>query len=36
MVAEKFQFDDVKITDKYICESKNCLFLFSPPSKTLP
>ena len=38
MVAEKFQIYGVKITGKYICESKNwiCSFLLMPPSKTLP
>ena len=38
MVAEKFQIYDVKITGKYIYESKNwiCSFLLMSPSKTLP
>ena len=38
MVAEKFQIYGVKITCKYICESKNWIssFLVIPPSKTLP
>ena len=38
MVAEKFQIYGVKVTGKYICESKNltCSFLLMPPSKTLP
>ena len=28
MVAEKFLICDVKITGKYVCESKNCIFIF--------
>ena len=38
MVAEKFPIYSVKITGKYICESKNWIrsFLLMPPSKTLP
>ena len=38
MIAEKFQIYSVKITGKYIYESKNwiCSFLFMHPSKTLP
>ena len=38
MVAEKFQIYSVKITGKYICETKNWIysFLFVPRSKTLP
>ena len=38
MVAEKFQScGEIKITGKYICESKNWIwsFLLMPPSKTL-
>ena len=37
MVAQKFQSYSVKITGKYICESKNwiCSFLLIYPSKTL-
>ena len=38
MVAEKFQScGEIKITGKYICESKNWVwsFLLMPPSKTL-
>ena len=38
MVVEKFQIYGVKITGKYLCESKKwiCSFLLMPPSKTLP
>ena len=38
MITEKFQIHSVKITGKYICESKNwiCSFLLMPPRKTLP
>ena len=38
MVADKFQIYGVKITGKYICESKSwiCSFLLMPLSKTLP
>ena len=38
MVVEKFQIYGVKITGKYICESKNwiCSFLLMAPSKNLP
>ena len=35
MIAQKFQIHGVKITGKYICESKNWIWLL-PPSKTLP
>ena len=36
MVAENLRIYSVKITGKYICESKNliCSFLLMPPSKT--
>ena len=38
IVAEKFQIYGVRITGKYICESKNWIysFLLMPTSKTLP
>ena len=36
MVAKEFQIDGVKITGKYMCESKNLICLFMPPIKTLP
>ena len=36
MVAKKFQIHGVKITGKYICESKKKTFLLLPPSRTLP
>ena len=38
MVVEKLQIHCVRITGKYICESKNwiCSFLLMPSSKTLP
>ena len=39
MIAEKFQIYSVKITGKYICQSKKkkgiCPFLLMPPTKTL-
>ena len=35
MVAKKFQIDGVKITGKYICESKHWICLLMPPRKTL-
>ena len=37
MVAEKFQIYNVKITGRYICETKNWIssFLLMSPSKTL-
>ena len=38
IVAKKFQIHGVKITGKYICESKNwiCSFLLMPSSKIIP
>ena len=38
MFAEKFQIYGIKVTGKYICESKNwiCSFLLMYPSKTFP
>ena len=38
IVAENFQIHGVKITGKYICESKSwtCSFLLMPLSKNLP
>ena len=38
MVVENFQIYSVKITGKYICESKNwiCSFLLMPTNNTLP
>ena len=36
MVAQEFQIHGAKITEKYICESKNWIYLFMPPSKPLP
>ena len=33
MVAKKFQIHGVKITEKYICESQNWIFLLMGPSK---
>ena len=36
MVAKKFQIHAVKITRKYICQSKDWICLFMPPSKSVP